>query len=244
MNKLTVLNKNGKLLVDSREVAGMVGKEHKNLLRDIKGYEEILTGSTLSPSNFFIKDEYVDNKHERRNCYLLTKKGCDMVANKMIGTKGILFTAEYVTKFDEMEKELHYEQKLLSPKEQLKLQLEMFEEQDKKIDGVVKNVADLQANMPLFNVDCKDLQLLVRKIGIKMLGGYRTPAYRNNSLRTKVYKDIQGQLKRQFGVNRYESIKRVQMDPARETLEKYNLPMFLQDDITLLNNQTELPFSY
>lgn len=41
-------------------------------------------------------------KGETRPCYLLTKKGCDMVANKMIGDKGILFTAEYVTAFENM----------------------------------------------------------------------------------------------------------------------------------------------
>jgi len=39
-------------------------------------------------------------------CYLITKKGCDMVANKMTGEKGVLFTATYVTKFDEMEKQI------------------------------------------------------------------------------------------------------------------------------------------
>jgi phage regulator Rha-like protein len=43
MKNLTVIKKNDKFLVDSREVAEMVGKEHKNLLRDINGYAEILT---------------------------------------------------------------------------------------------------------------------------------------------------------------------------------------------------------
>lgn len=38
MNKLTILNKQGVLLVDSREVAEMVDKEHKNLLQDIRRY--------------------------------------------------------------------------------------------------------------------------------------------------------------------------------------------------------------
>src|SRR5690606_23636378 len=34
------------------------------------------------------------------------RKGCDMVANKMTGEKGVLFTAAYVTKFEEMERQL------------------------------------------------------------------------------------------------------------------------------------------
>ena len=36
-------------------------------------------------------------------CYLLSKMGCEMVANKLTGEKGILFTAAYVKRFNEME---------------------------------------------------------------------------------------------------------------------------------------------
>jgi len=33
---------NGKFTVDSREVAEMVDKEHSHLLRDVKGYKEVI----------------------------------------------------------------------------------------------------------------------------------------------------------------------------------------------------------
>lgn len=94
------------LTIDSREVATMTGKEHKKLLRDIRGYINYLNESNFGPVEFFVEDNYIDNKGEERPCYLLTRKGCDMVANKMTGKKGVLFTAAYVTKFEEMEKEL------------------------------------------------------------------------------------------------------------------------------------------
>lgn len=107
MNNLTIINQNGKLVTDSREVAKMIGKGHKNLLRDIKGYMGILESSTLSPQNFFIPSNYkTKGNNKTYDCYLLTKIGCAMVANKMTGKKGILFTAKYVTKFDKMEKTL------------------------------------------------------------------------------------------------------------------------------------------
>jgi len=38
MNNLTIINQNGQLLVDSREVAEMTGIRHDNLMRDIRGY--------------------------------------------------------------------------------------------------------------------------------------------------------------------------------------------------------------
>lgn len=37
---------------------------------------------------------------------MITKKGCDMIANKMNGKKGVLFTAAYVTAFEEMRQAL------------------------------------------------------------------------------------------------------------------------------------------
>lgn len=106
MNNLTVLNQDGVLLVDSREVAEMVGKRHSDVLESIKGYVKYLTNGDFRSLDFFIENTYTDAKGESRVCYLLTKKGCDMFANKMSGEKGVLFTATYVTKFEEMEKQL------------------------------------------------------------------------------------------------------------------------------------------
>jgi len=107
MNNLQIINHNGTFAVDSREVAEMVEKNHAHLLRDIQGYIGILDPNPiLDSANFFIPCVYLDAQKQERPCYLLTKKGCDMVANKMTGEKGIIFTALYVTKFEEMEKTL------------------------------------------------------------------------------------------------------------------------------------------
>ncbi|MEG0431030.1 MAG: phage regulatory protein/antirepressor Ant [Anaerovoracaceae bacterium] len=139
MNGLTVFNHNNKMVIDSREVAEMVGKRHDHLLRDIKNYSDILsTSPDLGALNFFIEFNYKDSKGELRPCYLLTKKGCDMVANKMTGEKGILFTAAYVSRFEEMEEQL--KNKFQIPKtmsEALRLaadQQEIIEYQNKQLE--------------------------------------------------------------------------------------------------------------
>ena len=75
MKELTVINKNGVLLTDSREVAEMVGKEHKNLLRDIQGYiKAIEDSSKLSRQDFFIESTYQNSQNKTQPHYLLTKK--------------------------------------------------------------------------------------------------------------------------------------------------------------------------
>ena len=96
--------------IDSREVAEMVGKEHKNLLADIRGYVDNMkdfNGLKIQPVDFFIESTYIDAKGETRPCYLTTRKGCEFIANKLTGQKGTLFTVAYITRFHEMESALN-----------------------------------------------------------------------------------------------------------------------------------------
>lgn len=104
MKELLKVEANSKTL-DSREVAEMVGKEHAHLMRDIQKYAEYLDESKIGLVEFFQKSTYQDSKGEIRPCYQITKKGCEMIANKITGKKGIIFTASYVNKFNEMEEQ-------------------------------------------------------------------------------------------------------------------------------------------
>ena len=97
------------------------------------------------------------------------------------------------------------EVKKLSPMELMELQFKALKEQEEKIAQVENRVDKLEEDMPLFQIDCKEIQALVRKKGIEALGGYRSIAYNDNSLRGKVYSDIQQQIRREFGVLRYEN---------------------------------------
>ena len=116
MNKLTIINQNSRQVVDNRQVANLIGKTHAHLLRDISGYAQVIESSNESKFglvDFFIESSYQDSKGEIRLCYLLTKKGCDMVANKMTGQKGVLFTAAYVTAFETMRERIETGKPLL-----------------------------------------------------------------------------------------------------------------------------------
>ena len=129
------------------------------------------------------------------------------------------------------------EVKKLSPMELMELQFKALKEQKEKIAQVENRVDKLEEDMPLFQIDCKEIQALVRKKGIEALGGYRSIAYNDNSLRGKVYSDIQQQIRREFGVLRYEAIKRSQLEMAKEIIINYKVPLVLENEIKLLNEQ-------
>jgi phage regulator Rha-like protein len=95
MKELINQNQGSTKTIDSREVASMMDKRHDHLLRDIKSYVKVLEDSPdLGSRQFFIESNYSSGTRTHK-CYLLTRKGCDLVANKMTGEKGVLFTATY-----------------------------------------------------------------------------------------------------------------------------------------------------
>ena len=97
--------------ISSVEVAKMVGTAHKTLLRKIDGCINTFNEHKIVPVDFFIKSTYVDNKGESRPCFLITKMGCEFLAHKFTGEKGILFTAKYIQRFHEMEDTLKLQRK-------------------------------------------------------------------------------------------------------------------------------------
>lgn len=165
MNRLQVISNNNELFVDSREVAEMIEKEHKILLRDIRKYIEYM-GTKVNPSQFFVESTYHDKYSREQAMYLLTKKGCDMVANKMTGEKGILFTATYVNAFHEMEAALTTRQDsymIADPVERAKRWIEE-QEQRKQLELTTKiqeqQIAELKPKVSYLDTILKSKSLV------------------------------------------------------------------------------------
>lgn len=111
MENITLLNFEGQDVLDSRDVAQMIGKTHAHLTRDIAGYiKDINQNPNLDSDRFFIPSTYKAGTGKQYQNYLLTKQGCEFVANKMTGKKGNQFTAAYVGLFNSMKQELQSRQ--------------------------------------------------------------------------------------------------------------------------------------
>ena len=171
--------------IDSREVAEMVDMEHKNLLSKIRKYVEILDGSKLSSPQFFVPSTYVNNQNKEQPCYLLTKKGCEMVANKLTGEKGVIFTAKYVNRFAEME------QKIKLPKtdrEILFLSVKVQEQTAQRVDVLEEKVTALEETTTINSSQQYTLERIAKTTVISALGGIDSRAYQLMS--RKVFSNI------------------------------------------------------
>lgn len=91
------------------EIAEMMEMRHYQVLEKLegtkrsKGIIEVLGNHEIMVSKYFIESSYKDSSGKENKCYLVTRLGCDFLANKFTGEKGILFTAKYVERFNEME---------------------------------------------------------------------------------------------------------------------------------------------
>lgn len=191
MNQLNVVNQNGQLLVDSREVAEMIEKRHSDLLRSIEGYIQILENAKMRSQDFFISSNYkTEGNNKTYDCFLLTRKGCDMVANKMTGEKGVLFTAAYVTRFEEMENQL-------KPKTQLEIlqaSINQLVDQEKRLANVEARLIETEKKqeqiteiVSINNIEWrKKVNNILQKIA-KSLGGF--DAYKD--IRNESYKMLE-----------------------------------------------------
>lgn len=96
--------------ITTLEIAEMMETEHSKLLRKLegdgtrKGIIPILSEAHLGVADYFKESTYQDAQGKPRKCYNVTRLGCDFLANKFTGEKGVLFTAKYVKRFNEMER--------------------------------------------------------------------------------------------------------------------------------------------
>ncbi|MBS5937147.1 Rha family transcriptional regulator [Clostridium sp.] len=240
MNKIiNISNQEGQLVVTSRQIAEDFEKDHRVVVRAIENKAESLTEQNCSVEKLFIPTTYIHNGNEYKE-YLLTRDGFTFIVMGFTGAKADTWKLKYIEAFNKMEKAIKEQQ---VPKLSKELQAIFMidgkqQELEQEITVVKDEVKDLKDNLPLLGVDCDEITSLIKKICTKVTG-YQTPAYKDKSLRGRVYSDIYGQVKREFQVKSYKAIKRSQIDLAKEIIRSYKAPKVLLDEIIQVNNQVD-----
>lgn len=228
----------GQPVVSSREVANNFEKEHSKVLRTIK--EKIEVNPILASPKYFIESTYLDKSNRQSKEYLLTRDGFSFLVMGFTGTKADMWKLKYIEAFNKMEEKL----KNLNPYAGISKELQAIFTIDKKQQQIEQNVKavkedlkNFKDNAPLFNIECDTLQKALRGKVIKELGGKNSLAYKDKSIRTKIYIDAQNQLKREFAVQSYKAIKRCQLEDALEAINTYKVPTVYKDLIDAVNRQ-------
>lgn len=221
----------------STDVAEMVEVEHSKLLRSIRTYCEYLSEAQIGLADFFIESQYIDEQKKPRPCYQITKKGCEMIANKLTGKKGVVFTAKYIERFHEM-KDFIVEKK--NEFEGLSTEMQALLMLDKRSVEQDKRLTKLENTMTIDYGQQEDLRLQVAKRVIHLTGGTDMEAYKNFKVRDKVFREIYRHLKHGFSVNSYRNIAVKDFDKAKKIISQWTSSEELQLMIKGANSQMRL----
>lgn len=71
---------------------------------------------------------------------------------------------------------------------------------DEKIVKIESRMDKLEFDIPLYGSEADELSSHVKRKGVAVLGGKKSEAYKDNNIRSKVYRDIYDQIKREFGI--------------------------------------------
>ena len=210
-------------------------------------------GKVISYNFNHNKERYVEGKHYIRlegddlkafreihdlpsnlnKLYLWTEKGAFLHAKS-------LNTDEAWAVYENLVDTYFNRKKPLTALEQLQLTQQAVLEVKEQVDIVSKDLQDFKNDMPLLAVECEKITRAVKNKGVEVLGGRRSEAYRNNSLRSKVYRDIHSEVRRQFGVNTYKALKRNVCDKVIAWIEDYQLPLVLKEEVNDFNSQLRM----
>ena len=91
-------NKDGELVVSSRQIAEDFGKEHKNVVRAI----ENLTAQNSAVKNIMIKSTF-DHRGNEYTEYLLTRDGFSLLVMGFTGSRALEWKLKYIEAFNKME---------------------------------------------------------------------------------------------------------------------------------------------
>ncbi len=121
---------------------------------------------------------------------------------------------------------------------------------DEKIVKIESRMDRLEFDIPLYASEADEISNHVKRKGVVILGGKKSDAYKDRNIRSKVYRDIYDQVKREFGIysddgkpKSYKALKRKYIYEAHERIDMYEAPTYLKEMIDNANAQISLGIS-
>ncbi len=240
MNHLAVIERNNQRVMTTAVLAEEYGTTKEVISNNFNRNKERYTKGKHfyclegEEKRMFLNHHQIeDGSKNATKLYLWTEKGAFLHA-KSLGTDRAWEV--YETLVDTYFK-VRKHQKPLTALEIAKLSIKAIEEVEARVDTISEDFQAFKMDMPLLALDCDRITAAVKRKGVELLGGKESPAYRDLSVRQKLYSDIHREVKRQFGVTSYKAIKRNQCDVAVDIINAYKPPMMLLDAINSVNAQ-------
>jgi len=226
MSNLVFVN-NDQVVTTSRNIARDFDKGHREVLRAI---DNIVSGGVVQNSaSLFHETTYVheQNKQEYRQ-YLMNRDGFTLLVMGFTGRKAMEFKMQYISAFNEMEKQI------VKPKSNLEiLQMTISE-----LTTHDERITQLEDTMRIDGVQEHRINKLGKQAVMKALGGYQSPAYKQMS--SRVFARFWRDFKNHFLLPRYSELPKKQFDEAVEFIKEWQPDTTTRMEIKAFNKQQNL----
>ncbi|WP_341320350.1 Rha family transcriptional regulator [Solibacillus sp. FSL H8-0523] len=227
--------------ISSLEVTEMVGRDHNNVMKDIRRIIEQL-GEVTSYQSYFIESTYTNSQNKELPRFLLTKKGCELYGTRMTGEKGTQFAVKYIDRFNEMEQVI---QEPNLPQDPITLALKAALETREQVQSIQSEVVEVKETVQVLfdtmRIDGRQ-EFAIKAQGkskvIETLGGYESPAY--VALSKKVFAKMWGDFKRHFILPRSMELPKARFDEAVKFIAMWRPDTSTAIEIESYNNQAKL----
>ena len=209
-----VITKNQQAVTTSLQVAETFNKNHRDVLAAIDDLKE---GVAENYADLFYEDSYIhpQNKQKYRQI-IMNRDGFTLLAMGFTGQKALKFKLKYIEAFNQMEELLKTQSNLPINNTELLLETTINRSQQRKIQGLVSSTV------------------------IKVLGGKKTSAYKDSSIKQSAFSNCYKQLKALFDVASYVDIPKVRYEEALALIPKWKPDLELQARIDMANGNGDM----
>ena len=171
--------------------------------------------------------------------YLWTEKGAFLHAKSLNTDKAWEVYDQLVDNY--------FTKRPLTQLEILQQSVAILNRHDKEIKQIDNRMDKLEFDIPLYGAEADELSGHVKRKGVNVLGGKQSEAYKDSEIRSKVYRDIYDQIRREFNLYddsgramSYKALKRKYLADAHELVDCYQVPTYLAELIEAANAQMNL----
>lgn len=247
MNELSIMEYKDIRVLTTQQIAEAYGTDPKiisnnfnrNKDRYIKGKHYIcLEGE--EKREFVNHPQIDDSSKKAAKLYLWTEKGAFLHAKSLNTDMAWEVYDRLVDTYFEVKKPL-------TQLEILQQSIEILNRHDAELKQIDTRMDKLEFDIPLYGSEADELSSHVRRKGVSVLGGKQSEAYMDSNIRSKVYRDIYDQVKREFGLysddgkmKSYKALKRKYIQEAHACVDSYEVPVYLREMIDGANAQMHL----
>ncbi|MBJ1692750.1 ORF6C domain-containing protein [Enterococcus faecalis] len=231
-----VIMKNQEAVTTSLQVAETFNKNHRDVLAAIDDLKE---GVAENYADLFYEDSYIhpQNKQKYRQI-IMNRDGFTLLAMGFTGQKALKFKLKYIEAFNQMEELLKTQSNL--PINNTELLLEAALKHERGLTLVNQRLDKLETETTINRSQQRKIQGLVSSTVIKVLGGKKTSAYKDSSIKQSAFSNCYKQLKALFDVASYVDIPKVRYEEALTLILKWKPDLELQARIDMANGNGDM----